>query len=103
MPPPSARYPANFTKFRQSVRFSLFPVEKEDHGSACALLDAVDAMFRTGPVGAAYSLLEGGIDPSFDEKSIAEYAAVMADTPEERETYMRYWHEENDRHANMDY
>ena len=95
--------PANFTKFRQSVRFSLFPVEKEDHRSACALFDAVDTMFRTGPVGAAYSLLEGGIDPSFDENSIAEYAAVVADTPEERETYMHYWHEENDRHANMDY
>ncbi|SPP97820.1 hypothetical protein [Bradyrhizobium vignae] len=95
--------PANFTKFRQSIRFSFFPVEKEDHGSACELFDAVDAMFRTGPLGAPYGLLERGIDPSFDEKSVAEYAAVVADTPEEREAYMHYWHEENDRHANMDY
>jgi len=95
--------PANFTKFRHSVRFSLFPVEKEDHGSACALFDAVDTLFRSEPLAAAYSLVEGGIDPSFDVKSIAEYAAVVADTPGERETYMHYWHEENDRHANMDY
>jgi hypothetical protein len=95
--------PANFTKFRQSVRFSLFPVEKEDHGSACALFDAVDAMLRTGPLAGAYSLVEGDIDPSFDTKSLARYAAVAADTPEEREVFMHYWHEENDRHANMDY
>jgi hypothetical protein len=95
--------PANFTKFKQSVRFSFFPVEKDDHGSACGVFDAVDAMFRAGPLAAAYSLVEGGVDPSFDAKSLTRYAGLVADSPEEREVYMEYWHQDNDRHSNMDY
>jgi hypothetical protein len=64
--------PANFTKFKQSVRFSFFPVEKEDHTSACGLFDAVDSMFRTGPLAAAYSLSKAALIPHSTQRALPD-------------------------------
>lgn len=95
--------PANFTRIKNSVRFNFIPLEKEDHASSCALFDEVDAIFRTGRCAAAFELAAGGISPSFDSKSLQEYGSVVASNADERETYIGQWHEEHDRHANMEY
>jgi hypothetical protein len=95
--------PANFTGIKNSVRFNFFPVEKEGHGETCALFDAVDELLRTGPLAAAYELMDAGIDPSFDKASIARFAQVTASSAEERAAFIEHWHHEQDRHDNMDY
>jgi hypothetical protein len=95
--------PANFTRFKNSVRFDFLPLVKEKHGSACALFDAVDELLRSGPLATAYSLLEAGVDPSFDTATLATYAEVVSASATDREMFIERWHYENDRHSNMDY
>jgi hypothetical protein len=95
--------PANFTQIRHSVRFNFIPIKKDDHGSACAAFDAFDAAMRTGPHAGAYSFVEAGIDPSFDAEHLVTYKELASAPTQEREEWFQYWHNENDRHANMDY
>jgi hypothetical protein len=95
--------PANFTGIKNSVRFNLYPMEKDDHGETCALFDGVDDLLRTGTLAAAYELMDAGIDPSFDKASIARFAQVAASPAEERAAFIDHWHYEQDRHDNMDY
>jgi hypothetical protein len=95
--------PANLTQIRNSVRFNLFPVGKDDHGSTCAVFDAFDRAMREGPLNGAYSLIDNGIDPSFAAKQLATYKELAEGPAEEREQWCWHWHYENDRHANMDY
>jgi hypothetical protein len=95
--------PANFTQIRHSVQFNLIPVEEDDHRSACEIFDSLDLMLSSGVLAAAQSFVETGIDPSFNAESLATYAEVGAEPPEERELYFQAWHDNNDRHQNMDY
>jgi hypothetical protein len=95
--------PANFTQFRNSVRFNFIPVEEDDHRSASDLFDSIDLMFKSGPLAAAQSFIDAGIDPSFSAESLAIYAELSSASPEEREQYFEHWHNEQDRHDNMDY
>jgi hypothetical protein len=95
--------PANFTQIRDSVRFNFLPIDKDDHVSACAIFDDFEQKIRQGPLKGAYSLVESGIDPSFAAKELATYNQVAAGNAEEREEWCQYWHDENDRHNNMDY
>ncbi len=95
--------PANFTGIKNSVRFNFYPMEKEDHGETCSLFDAVDGLLQTGPLAAAYELMDAGIDPSFDRASIARFGQVAASTLQERAAFIDRWHYEQDRHDNMDY
>lgn len=95
--------PANFTQIRNSVRFNFIPVEKDDHASACATFDAFDGLMRSGSLGGAYSFVDAGIDPSFDATQLAEYKKLIEAPPDEREMWFEHWHNENDRHSNMDY
>lgn len=95
--------PANFTRIKNSVRFNFVPLEKEDHAGACALFDSLDAIFRKGPCASVFQLTENGISPSFDDASLRDYRSAIASGSDERETYIELWHQEHDRHANMDY
>ena len=95
--------PGNFTQIKNSVRFNFLPLEADDHAEACSLFDELDALMRSGPLAGAFSFVENGVDPSFDEKSLKEYAKLAVDSAEEREQWINYWHQENDRHDNMDY
>jgi hypothetical protein len=95
--------PANFTQIRDSVRFNFIPVDKDDHSSACAVFDGFEKEIREGPLNGAYSLVASGVDPSFAAEQLATYKQVAEGAAEEREEWCRHWHDENDRHANMDY
>lgn len=95
--------PANFTQIRHSVQFNLIPVEEDDHRFACDIFDSLDLMLSSGVLAAAQSFVEAGIDPSFNAESLATYAEVGAAPLEERELYFQAWHDNNDRHQNMDY
>jgi len=52
------------------------------HG--CEVFGSLDLMLRSGPLAAAQSFVEAGIDPSFDAKTLAIYAKIGAAPPEER-------------------
>jgi hypothetical protein len=95
--------PGNFTQIKNRVRFNFLPLEADDHAEACSLFDELDALMRSGPLAGAFSFVENGVAPSFDEKSLKEYAKLAVDSAEEREHWIDYWHQENDRHDNMDY
>ena len=100
---PLEAMPANFTRIRDSVRFNFVPVDKDDHGAACALFDGFEQEIREGPLKGPYSLVESGVDPSFAAGQLATYKQVAEGAAEKREEWCRHWHDENDRHANMDY
>jgi hypothetical protein len=85
------------------VRFNFIPVEEDDHRSACADFDALDNALSSGALASAHSFVEAGIDPAFDEKSLAKYLEIGAASKEERDLWIDRWHYENDRHSNMDY
>ena len=76
---------------------------EDDHRSACELFDSLDLTLSSSVLAAAQSFVEAGIDPSFDAQSLVTYAEVGAESPEERELYFKAWHDDNDRHQNMDY
>jgi hypothetical protein len=94
--------PANFTRIRHSVRFNFVPVGKEDHRSACAVFDAFDKAMRTGSRSGAYSFIEAGIHPSFDVDTLAAYKRLSVAPANERQEWFERWHDEDDRHRNME-
>lgn len=95
--------PANFTKFGDSVRFSVLPVGADDHAEICAAFDAVDDLLCGNALAGPDQLLKGGVDPVFDAASIAEYAAALTGGPEAVESYIESWSNRWERHVNMDY
>jgi len=95
--------PANFSRHGRSARFSLFPIEAEGHAEACAVFDEVDALLSTEALSGPHRLVDAGVDPSFDQDSIARYAAAIAGGDAQIEAFIRSWGAEWDRHANMDY
>ena len=95
--------PANFSRFRDSVRFSLLPIEAADHAQVCATFDDLDRLLTTGPLAGPNRLLTEGIDPSFDAQTLASYAEAVAGGEEAIDDFVDRWGEHWMRHANMDY
>ena len=95
--------PANFSKFGDSARFSFIPVEADDHAHCCAAFDQLDTLLRTGPFAKPHRLLQSGVDPSFDQETLASYAKAVSGDDEDLERFIDRWNHEWERHANMDY
>ncbi|WP_428989432.1 hypothetical protein [Methylocapsa aurea] len=95
--------PANFSRFGDSVRFSFVPIEPDDHSECCTAFDELDKLLSRGPLSGPHRLMEAGIDPSFDAKSLKDYANASADGAKGLELFIHRWSHEWERHANMDY
>ncbi|PIT06399.1 hypothetical protein TSA1_29795 [Bradyrhizobium nitroreducens] len=95
--------PANFTQIRNSVRFNFIPVEKDDHGAACAVFDEFDEAMRNGPLSSAHDFIEASVDPVYSADQIALYKRLCEGTTQERKEWIMHWSYEQDRHDNMDY
>lgn len=95
--------PGNITKFGKSARFSLIPVGANDHGLNCAVFDEVDKLLSTDHLAGPYRLMEAGIDPSFDEKSLRSYRDAISGGEKALERFIDRWNHMWERHANMDY
>lgn len=95
--------PANFSRFGDSVRFALLPIEADDHAEACTLFDALDVRLRSGALEGPHAMLDGGVNPSFDDKSLAIYAEAIAAGLDDVEQFVANWNLNWERHANMDY
>ncbi len=95
--------PANFSRFGDSVRFSLHPIDADDHAEACALFDALDLRLSSGALEGAHTMLRAGVDPSFDAETLTKYATACSKGPESVEAFIEHWSRAWERHANMDY
>jgi hypothetical protein len=95
--------PANFTKFGNSVRFSLLPIEEADFDDTCALFDEVDAIIGAAPLARPLKMIEAGLDPAFNPESLAHYRGVVDSVDKDFEAHLDHMGEEWARHANMDY
>lgn len=95
--------PGNITKFGKSARFSLIPVGANDHGLNCAIFDEVDKLLSNDHLAGPYRLMEAGIDPSFDEKSLRSYRDAISGGEESLERFIDRWSHMWERHINMDY
>ncbi len=95
--------PANFTRFGESVRFSLIPIETDDHAEICEVFDGLHDLLSRGPLAGPHTLMEAGIDPSFDAGALQEYADAHARGEEGARELIQRWGAAWERHANMDY
>jgi len=95
--------PGNITKFGKSARFSLIPVGANDHQLNCAVFDEVDMLLTINHLAGPYRLMEAGIDPSFDEKSLISYGCAISGGEEILERFIDRWDHMWELHANMDY
>lgn len=95
--------PANFSQFGNSVRFSVLPVDADDHAESCATFDALDAVLSSGALEGPDQLLKGSVDPSFDVKTLANYADALTGGAEAVEAFIEHWSSAWERHVNMDY
>jgi hypothetical protein len=95
--------PANFSRFGDSIRFSVMPIEADDHAECCAAFDEMDHLLSVGPLAGAHRLMDAGVDPSFDTDTLAQYAKAIAGSKEELEGFIDDWSHNWERHANMDY
>ena len=95
--------PANFSSFADSARFSFMPIEDASFEDCCSVLDAMDQLLSTGPLELPNEFLRGGVDPSFDAQTLAEYAEAVDGGAEAVDHWIESWSREWDAHANMDY
>lgn len=95
--------PANFTRFGDSVRFSVLPVDSDDHAAICATFDALDAYLEAGDFSGPHEMVKYSVDPVFDADAVAEYADAIADGPEAVGAYIDTWSNRWERYVNMDY
>jgi hypothetical protein len=95
--------PANFTKFGESARFSLFPVEDQDHTECCYTFDEVDKLLSSGHLAGPHRILEAGVDPCYDRKSLSLYRTTISGGDDSIEAFLEYWGHIYEREANMDY
>lgn len=95
--------PANFSRFKNSIRFNIIPIDADDHKSACAVFDELDDKLRTDALAGPHQILEADLDAAFDPETLAEYAAAVQGGAEMLEAWIERWSQEWERHANMDY
>jgi hypothetical protein len=70
--------PANFTRFGDSIRFSVMPIEADDHAECCAAFDELDNLLSTGALVGPHRMMDAGVDPSFNPNSLADYRKAAA-------------------------
>lgn len=95
--------PANFSRFGDSIRFSVIPVEADDHADACATFDALDAILGSGALASAHQFVRWGVDPNFDTAHSTEYAEAIAEGPDVVEAYIDAWSRRWEDFQNMDH
>lgn len=95
--------PGNFTRFGESVRFSMLPVDADDHAESCATFDTLDRLLATGELAGPDQFIKDGVDPVFDAHHCAEYAEAIAGGPDAIDAYIEAWSSAWERHVNMDY
>lgn len=95
--------PANFTRFGDSVRFSVLPVAAEDHAEICATFDVLDAYMEAGGFSGPHEMVKYGVDPVFDDDAVREYAEAIAGGTDAVDAYIDAWSHRWERHVNMDY
>lgn len=95
--------PGNFTRFGDSVRFSMLPVDADDHAESCATFDALDQLLAAGELAGPDQFIKDSVDPVFDAHHCAEYAEAIAGGPDAINAYIEAWSYRWEQHANMDY
>lgn len=95
--------PANFSNFADSPRFSFIPIKADNFEECCSVFDAVHEMLSTGALEFPHRFVDAGVDPSFDAKTISEYAGAMALGAAAVEQWIERWGHDWTTHANMDY
>lgn len=95
--------PGNFTRFGKSVRFSMVPVEANDHAESCRVFDELDELLQSNELAAPHALMREGIDPSFDAESLQHYFSAVTEGDEALRSFIEYWSHIYEREANMDY
>ncbi|KQM38227.1 hypothetical protein ASE59_13210 [Sphingomonas sp. Leaf10] len=95
--------PANFTRFGDSIRFSVIPVGADGHAEVCETFDALDALLSTGALASPHQFVRWGIDPNFDAAHSAEYAEAIAEGPEGVDTFIEAWSRRWENFQNMDF
>jgi hypothetical protein len=95
--------PANFSRYGNSIRFSLIPIEEVDFGATCDVFDQIDAIMSSGDLSRPLQVIEAGLDPSFDPESMAHYLGVVSSDDQEFDAHLDHMSDEWSRHANMDY
>lgn len=95
--------PANFTRFGNSVRFSMLPVDLDDHAESCVTFDALDVLLAANGLSGPDQFVKAGVDPVFDVTAIQEYAGAVAGGSEAIESYVEAWSSRWEQHVNMDY
>lgn len=95
--------PANFTKYGESARFSLFPVEDQDHTECCNTFDEVDKLLSSDHLAGPHRILEAGVDPCYDPESLAMYFRAISEGDDGIEAFLDHWSRIYEREVNMDY
>ncbi|MBO9499540.1 MAG: hypothetical protein J7483_08805 [Novosphingobium sp.] len=95
--------PANFTRFGDSVRFTVLPVNADDHADSCSVFDALDTLLASGDLAGPDQFIRGGVDPVFDALHTGEYAEALAGGSTAVEAYIDAWSSSWEQHVNMDY
>lgn len=94
--------PANFSRFKDSVRFKHLPIGAEDHAAMAEVFDGLDSLLKSGSLEGPHRFINGGVDPAFDPEAIQEYAEALRGGTEAIEWYVDAWSENWERHANAD-
>lgn len=95
--------PANFTDFAKSSRFTLFPIESENFTEICSTFDQLDQVLSINHLWGIHRFVETGVDPSFDEVSLKNYAEAIIGGESDVERLIDRWGRAYEVHANMDY
>lgn len=95
--------PGNITKFKNSVRFSMIPIQENNHEENCRTFDEIDKLLSSDSLSKPHSLMISGIDPSYAPEIMAEYLEAQSKDDEYLERYIEHWSDMWEREANMDY
>lgn len=95
--------PANFTDFGKSSRFTLMPVESDSFSAICSAFDQLDQALSNNHLWGIHRIMEAGVDPSFDERSLKGYSQAIQGDEDDVEALIDLWGHEFEMHANMDY
>ena len=71
--------PASMSGFRNSVHFSLFPLEESHYIEVCSLFDEFDGWLQDEALPTAWRFAGSGLDMRFDQKYLDELLEVSAD------------------------